>query len=146
MRKVVDFRGLNKLCVTDAYPLPLMDQLLDELSASEYMGATDLKSGYWQVPVHEDSCDKLAFITNFGLFQYRRTPMGYKNAPAHFMREVDTLLMSEGIRENNATYVDDVTTHGRSFEDYIEQQKRLFAAMETHHWLAAADKLRLGYK
>ena len=74
MRKVVDFRGLNKLCVTDAYPLPLMDQLLDELSASEYMGATDLKSGYWQVPVHEDSCDKLAFITNFGLFQYRRTP------------------------------------------------------------------------
>ena len=44
--------------------------------------------------------------------------MGFKNAPAHFMREVDTLLAEAGIREHNATYVDDVTTHGHGFAEY----------------------------
>ena len=42
------------------------------------------------------------------------------------MREVDTLLMREGIRENNATHVDDVTMHGMDFDDYVVQQQRLF--------------------
>jgi Reverse transcriptase (RNA-dependent DNA polymerase) len=104
-----------------------------------------LRSGYWQVPVAEDSKDKLAFITPFGLYQYARTPMGFKNAPAHFMRAIDIMLSAEGVREFNATYVDDVTTHGRSFEEYAANQERVFQVLATNHWLVAADKLRLGY-
>ena len=71
--------------------------------------------------------------------------MGFRNAPAHFMREVDTMLMEANIREHNATYVDDVTTHGESFEEYVREQERLFEVLAKNRWLVAADKLRLGY-
>jgi hypothetical protein len=46
-RKVVDFRRLNENCPTDAYPIPALDQLIDEFSEAAYLGAIDLKSGYW---------------------------------------------------------------------------------------------------
>ena len=63
MRKVVDCRPLNLQSPTDAYPIPPLDQLLDDLNAAEFMGATDLKSGYWQVPIHPPHRSKAAFIT-----------------------------------------------------------------------------------
>ena len=72
--------------------------------------------------------------------------MGYKNAPAHFVRCIDVLLSDAGIEEANAAFMDDITTFGDSFESYLSNQRELFAALRQQHWLIAADKLRLGYR
>ena len=89
---MVDFRCLNENCPTDAYPIPALDQLIDEFKDAAYLGAIDLKSGYWQVPLLTKDCEKTAFITAFGLYHYLRVPFGYRNAPAHFMHCIDQML------------------------------------------------------
>ena len=71
--------------------------------------------------------------------------MGFKNAPAHFMRQVDMMVAAADIRESNVTYVDDITTHGDTFASYLANQERLFYTLAANRWLVAADKLRLGY-
>ena len=91
-RAVVDFRKLNKFCEDDLWPLPDLLLCLDQLAQATYFGALDLKSGFWQVPVHHEDTKKFAFITPLGLHEYLRVPMGYKNAPSVFMRLIDTLI------------------------------------------------------
>lgn len=118
-RKVCDYRKVNALCTVDCYPIPALDQLLDEMKDAAFIGAIDLKSGYWQVPVCPGDEAKTAFVTQFGLYEYCRAPFGYRNAPAHFMRCVDSMLRQENIQSHHTAFVDDITTHGRDWEEYI---------------------------
>lgn len=68
------------------FPLPRMDDLLDQLGQSKYFSTLDLASGYWQVKMHPDSCEKTAFITHQGLYELRVMPFVLRNAPALFQR------------------------------------------------------------
>jgi len=65
-RFCIDYRKLNQKIVADAYPIPRRDDILDKLSKSKYFTGIDLKSGYWQIPVHEDSIKYTAFATADG--------------------------------------------------------------------------------
>jgi len=63
----IDYRKVNELAWKDAYPLPRVD---DTLAGAKWFSTLDLKSGYWQVEVHENDRDKTAFCTHEGLFQF----------------------------------------------------------------------------
>ena len=80
------YRALNKQTVKDAYPLPLVDEVQDCLSGCTIFSALDLQSGYWQLPVHPDDCEKTAFCPGpwLGLFQFRCMPFGLTGAPGSF--------------------------------------------------------------
>ena len=62
LRMCVDYRELNKRTTKDAYPLPLPDEVQDQLARSVIFSTLDLKSGYWQLPVHPEDCMKTAFL------------------------------------------------------------------------------------
>ena len=86
LRFCVDYRALNSVTKLDVFPLPRINDLLDQLGKSRYFTTLDLKSGYWQIRVHADSQEKTAFITHKGLFEFRVMPFGVTNAPAVFQR------------------------------------------------------------
>ncbi|GFU57685.1 retrovirus-related Pol polyprotein from transposon 17.6 [Trichonephila clavipes] len=73
---------LNALCKADSEPLHIMDSLLDKLARANFFSTLDLASGYWHVPIHPKDTEKLAFYTNFGLYEGCRLPFGIKVAPA----------------------------------------------------------------
>ena len=73
-RFCVDYRNLNSVTKLDSYPLPRIDDLLDQLDQSLYFSKLDLASGYWQIWVHRDSVPKTTFITPQGLFEFRVMP------------------------------------------------------------------------
>ena len=118
LRFCVDYRKLNSVTKADSFPLPRIDDILDQLGQSKYFTTLDLKSGYWQVQIHPDSCDKTAFITHEGLYKFRVMPFGLMNAPALFqrlMQHVFADLMTEEKRFI-AVYLDDVLIYSPTLQ------------------------------
>lgn len=80
----VDFRKLHKVSVADAYPLPRMDDSFDVLSGTRFFLTLDLLSGFWQLPLDEESKSKTALRTPKGLYHFNVLPMGHHSMPATF--------------------------------------------------------------
>ena len=93
LRICVDYRHLNSVTKPDAYPLPRIDDLLDQLGSAKYFTTLDLAAGYWQIRVAKGSTEKTAFVTPQGLFEFRVMPFGLTNAPAVFQG-----LMTQGTK------------------------------------------------
>ena len=102
----VDFRTLNKIVKPISFPLPLIDDILSLLGDSKYFTALDLKSGYWQVKLEEDSKEKTAFACHRGLFQFNMMPFELNNAPAVFQELM--IIVLQGCEEFAMAYFDDV--------------------------------------
>ncbi|XP_062599620.1 uncharacterized protein LOC134261188 [Saccostrea cucullata] len=91
-RFCIDYRKLNSCTIKDAYPLPRIDESLDQLSGSSWFSTLDLCSGYWKVEMEPDDKQKTAFATRRGLFQFKVMPFGLCCAPATFERLIENVL------------------------------------------------------
>ena len=80
LRFCTDFRGLNAATITDAHPLPKVDDSIDKLAGSTIFSCLDLSSGYWQVELDSGDKEKTAFSLRKALWQYKVMAMGLKNA------------------------------------------------------------------
>ncbi|UYV63051.1 hypothetical protein LAZ67_2002979 [Cordylochernes scorpioides] len=128
-RFCVDYRRLNKITKKDVYPLPRVDDALDNLSVARYYSSMDLRTGYWQIEVDEHDREKTAFITPDGLYEFRVMPFGLCNAPATFERMMDTVL--KGLKWNICLcYLDDMVVYGPSFEEHLKRLKVVLECLQ----------------
>ena len=91
LRLCVDYRRLNVISKNNAYPMPRIDDLIDQLGQAQFLSTLDLTRGYWQVPIGKDSCHKTAFFTPAGQFQFTVMPFGLSGAPSTFQQTMDLL-------------------------------------------------------
>lgn len=94
IRLCSDYHELNKQTMKDAYQLPLLDEVQDQLATSAIFSILDLQNGYWQMPGNKGDIMKTAFFPGpgIGLFQFKRMPFSLDGAPSSFQRLVNMVF------------------------------------------------------
>ena len=138
---VIDYRAINKKIVGDAYPLPNITEILDQLGVAKYFRVLDLASGFHQIEVELADRHKTAFSTPFGHYQFSRMPFGLNDAPATFQRLMDRVLTGlQGIEM--FVYMDDIVIYAKSLKEHDEKSENLLGRSETAGIVLQPDKCR----
>jgi len=138
-RMVVDYRRLNEKTIGDAYPLPNISDILDQLGSAKYFSVLDLASGFHQIPMDPADAHKTAFSTPHGHYQFARMPFGLKNAPATFQRLMDQILTGlQGIEL--FVYMDDIVIYASSLREHEIKMSKLMNRLKSANLMLQPDK------
>ena len=137
-----DYRQLNAITKKDAHPLPLIQDIFDSLAGAKIFSTLDLASGYWQIPMDEDSIEKTSFVCHMGSFEYLRLPFGLTNAPAVFQRTMNEVLQGM-IGKFAMVYIDDIVVYSKSEKEHQEHLKLVFDALEQNGLKLKPSKCRI---
>ena len=130
LRFCIDLRKLNEWTIKDAYSLPQIDETLDSLQGSQWFSSLNLKSGYWQVKMDEESKPLTAFTVGLlGFYECERMPFGLTNAPATFQRLMETCLGDLNLHWC-IIYLDDIVIFSKDPASHLERLKAVFQKLE----------------
>lgn len=122
-RVCIDYRQLNKRIIRDCFPMPLIEDLIDELSGAIVFSTLDLKNGFFHVPVAEASQKYTSFVTPSGQYEFLKTPFGLSVSPANFLRFV-SITFADLLRQKIIKiYMDDIIIPGTCMEDAFNKLK-----------------------
>jgi hypothetical protein len=113
MRMCIDYRALNKITIKNKYPLPRIEDLLDNLSGARYFSSLDLTSGYHQLRVSNSDIPKTALNTRLVKFEWEVLPMGLSNAPA-VLQSVINRLFSPLLNKCVCIYLDGIRVFSKT--------------------------------
>ena len=142
-RFCIDFRGLNKITVFDAEPIPNVEDLFVRLAHSRVFTKIDLAKGYWQILVLPEDRPKTAFATHQGLFQFIRMPFGLVSAPAVFARMMRMLHLADLSAEN---FFDDILVHSASWSDHLHHVRNVLDRLKSYGLTARPSKILAGFQ
>ena len=139
-RFCVDYRQLNAVTKKDAYPLPYISSILDQLRNAKFISSIDIKSAFWQVDLTPESREFTAFtIPGRGLYHFKRMPFGLTGAPATWQRIIDNVLGAD-LQPNVFVYLDDIILVSGDFESHLKLLECVLDHLHPAGLVIAEDK------
>ena len=139
IRDCHDLRVVNSRIPRDVYPLPNIADIFDALQGAQFMCASDLYKGFWQLRVHPDTRDLFGFATQQGLFRFVVLPFGFANAPAIFQRLMDTTLAGL-LWLSVVVYLDDCVWWGTDFASSLARGDAVLTRFDARNIRLQASK------
>ena len=144
-RFCVDFRALNNATHSSGWPLPNIKHVLDRLSKKKpkYFTVLDLTSGYFQIPIDEQSRILTAFRTAIGLFEWNRLPMGLKGAGSYFQMQMHKIF-KDLLYNIIEIYLDDILIFAETKEELITNTEIVLERLRKHNITVNPEKVKMG--
>ena len=138
-RLCVDFRRLNAYTIKNKFPLPIIEELFEELLGAEGFTTLDLRSGFHHILVKLDDQYKTAFQTHFGHFEYKVMPYGLTSALATFQAIMNHIL-APLLRKCVVVFIDDILIYSKTLEEHEKHIEMVFELLKQHQFKVRLSK------
>jgi hypothetical protein len=138
-RFCVDYRYLNAMTVKFVYPIPVFDQLVNELGQAQWFLIPDLHSGYHQIRLQVGEEFKTAFSTHVGHYEFTVVPFGLSGAPGTFQGAMNTTL-APLLRKCVVVFFDDILIYSRTYEEHIAHLRDVLTLLAQDKWMVKLKK------
>ncbi|KAJ0555531.1 putative nucleotidyltransferase, Ribonuclease H [Helianthus annuus] len=138
-RMCIDYRELNKLTIKNRYPLPRIDDLFDQLQGLSFYSKIDLRSGYHQLRIQEESIPKTAFRTRYGHYEFLVMPFGLTNAPAVFM-DLMNRVCKPYLDKFVIVFIDDILIYSKPKDEHEQHLRAILELLKKEKLYAKFSK------